>query len=128
MNMGKEEMTRRVVKAIESGRIHMLAHPTCRLINEREPINIDLDKVFEAAAENNVVMEINAAPVRLDLNDESIFRARPYKLKFAINTDAHRPQHLQFMRYGVGMAKRGWLTKEDVINTYDVEKLLKMFG
>ena len=126
-NMKKDEMTARVVKAMKSGYMSILAHPTARLINEREPIALDLDKVFEAAKENNVVMEIDALPMRLDLNDENIFRARPYGLKFAIDTDAHRLSHLQLMRYGIGMAKRGWLTKEDVVNTLTLKDLLKLF-
>ena len=126
-NMKKDEMTARVVKAISSGYVNILAHPTARLINEREPIALDLDKVFEAAKENKVIMEIDALPQRLDLNDENIFRARAYGLKFAIDTDAHRLSHLQLMRYGIGMAKRGWLTKDDVVNTQNLAGLLKSF-
>lgn len=127
LNMKKEEMTSRVVKALGGGYIDILAHPTARLINEREPIALDLDKVFEAAKENGVAMEIDALPQRLDLNDENIFRARSYKLRFAIDTDAHRLSHLQLMRYGIGMAKRGWLTKKDIVNAMPLAELLKLF-
>jgi DNA polymerase (family 10) len=95
------------------------------LINSREPIKLDLDKVFQAAKDNNVVMEVNSQPERLDLNDENIIKAREYGLKFSINTDSHRTQHLMFMRYGVGTARRGWLEKNDVINTLNTENLLK---
>jgi len=126
-NMSKEEMTNRVVKALDSGHVDILAHPTDRLINEREPIQLDLDKVFEAAERNNVVLEVNAFPSRLDLNDENILKARNYKVKFEVGTDSHRTSHLEFMRYGIGTARRGWLTKEQVINTYDLDKLLKVF-
>ena len=126
-NMSKEEMTNRVVKALDSGHVDILAHPTDRLINEREPIQLDLDKVFEAAERNNVVLEVNAFPNRLDLNDENILKARNYKVKFEVGTDSHRTSHLEFMRYGIGTARRGWLTKEQVINTYDLDKLLKVF-
>ncbi|MGC8676470.1 MAG: DNA polymerase/3'-5' exonuclease PolX [Candidatus Micrarchaeia archaeon] len=125
-NMSKDDMTARIVKALRSGHVNVLAHPTDRLINEREPINVDLDKVFEVAAENNVIMEINAFPSRLDLNDENILKARRYGVKFEIGTDSHRTSHLEFMRYGIGTAKRGWLTKDDVINTYPLNKLLKI--
>jgi len=127
LNMGKDEMTKRVVKALESGHVDILAHPTDRLINEREPIQLDLDKVFESAEANSVALEINAFPNRLDLNDENILKARTYKVKFEIGTDSHRTSHLQFMRYGVGTARRGWLEKDRVINTYPVDKLLKLF-
>ncbi len=127
LNMSKEEMTKRVVKCMESGRVNIFAHPTDRLINERAPIQLDLDKVFEAAKENNVVMEIDSFPNRLDLNDENIFRARKYGLKFSIDTDSHRTAHMDLMKYGVWTAKRGWLTKEDVINTLPLEKLLRFF-
>ncbi len=126
-NMGKDEMTKRVVKALESGHVNILAHPTDRLINEREPIQIDLDKVFEAAEANNVVLEVNSFPNRLDLNDENILKARNYKVKFEIGTDSHRTDHMEFMRYGIGTARRGWLTKQDVINTYSLADLLKFF-
>ena len=126
-NMSKEELTKRIVKALNSGYVDILAHPTGRLINEREPMVFDLDTVFQAAADNKVVMEINAFPNRLDLNDENILKARSYKLLFSIGTDSHRTSHLEFMRYGVGTARRGWLTKEEVINTYPLDKLLKLF-
>ncbi len=126
-NMDKEEMTKRVIKAIESGHLNIIAHPTGRLINRREPFQIDLDNVFESAEKNNVAMEIDAFPDRLDLNDENIFKAKKYKINFSIDTDAHRPSHLQFMRYGIGMARRGWLTAHNVLNTLPEEKLLKVF-
>ncbi|MGC9037507.1 MAG: DNA polymerase/3'-5' exonuclease PolX [Candidatus Micrarchaeia archaeon] len=126
-NMSKEELTKRIVKALSSGYVDILAHPTGRLINEREPMAFDLDTVFQAAADNKVVMEINAFPNRLDLNDENILKARSYKLLFSIGTDSHRTAHLEFMRYGVGTARRGWLTKDEVINTYPLDKLLKLF-
>ncbi len=123
----KEKMTKRIVDALNSGRVDILGHPTGRLINEREPLLADMDKVFEAAKENNVVMEINAQPSRLDLNDENAMKAKRYGLKFSIDTDAHRVSHFQYMRYGVGMAKRGWLSKEDVINTLDAKRVLNFF-
>ncbi|MDE1762491.1 MAG: DNA polymerase/3'-5' exonuclease PolX [Candidatus Micrarchaeota archaeon] len=126
-NMGKGEMTKRVVMAIEENDVHILGHPTGRLINKREPIQLDLDKVFEAAKENGVAMEIDAQPDRLDLNDESVLRARKYGLKFSIDSDTHWVDQMQLMRYGVGTARRGWLTKGDVINSLPLEKLLKQF-
>ena len=127
LNMSKDEMTKRVIKCMESGRMNIFAHPTDRLINERAPIQLDLDKVFEAARENNVVMEIDSFPNRLDLNDENIFRARKYGLKFSVDTDSHRTGHMDLLKYGVWTAKRGWLTREDVINTMPLVKLRRFF-
>lgn len=128
LTMSREEMTKRVVKAMESGQVDIFGHPTDRLIQQRDPINMDLDRVFQAAKDNGVVMEVDGFPERLDLNDENIFKAREYGLSFAIDTDAHRTGHMELMRYGIGMAKRGWLRKEDVINTQSIDKLLKFFS
>lgn len=126
-NMSKEEMTKRIAKALGSGMINIFGHPTSRVINRRDPLDYDIDKVFEAAKENGVVMEIDALPDRLDLNDENCMKAREYGLRFCIDTDAHLPFHLQFMRYGIGVAKRAWLTKNDVINTQKLEGLMREF-
>ncbi len=123
----KEKMTKRIVDALNSGQIDILGHPTGRLINEREPLLADMDMVFEAAKDNRVAMEINAQPSRLDLNDENVIKAKKYGLKFAIDTDSHRIGHMQFMRYGVGVAKRAWLKKEDIVNATDVGSFLKFF-
>jgi DNA polymerase (family X) len=127
IKLDKEAMTKRVVTALDSGYVDILAHPVDRLINQREQINVDIDDVFEAAKKNNVIMEIDSFPDRLDLNDENSIKARKRGLKFSISTDAHRTSHLQFMRYGIGVAKRAWLTKEDVVNTLKVDDLLKLF-
>ncbi len=127
-NMSKEEMTNRILKAITSNKMNILAHPMGRLINERKPIEADWDKIFEAAKDHNVIMEIDAHPKRLDLNDEMILKARKYGIKFSIDTDSHRTDELSFMRFGVGTARRGWLEKDQVINTLPLDKILKLFG
>jgi DNA polymerase (family 10) len=127
LNLNIEDMTKRVLKAFESGCVDVFEHPTERIINQRAPIPLDLDRVFESARDNGVAMEIDSHPDRLDLNDENILRARAYKLKFAIDTDAHRDHQMDLIRYGVGTARRGWLTKEDVINTMNLDSLLKFF-
>ncbi len=124
-NMDRESMTKRVITALSSGRVGIWAHPTGRLINAREPLQLDLDKIFEVAKDNDVVMEIDAYPDRLDLNDENIRKAKSYGLKFAIDTDAHRASNFDFIRYGIGTARRGWLEKKDVINTMNIERMLK---
>ncbi len=125
-NMSREDMTKRILRAFDEG-INILAHPTGRLINEREPIDFDMDKVFQAAKDQGIIMEVNSFPNRLDLNDENIIKARNYSLKFAIDTDSNKTEHLDFIRYGIGTARRGWLTKADVVNTLDVNALKKVF-
>ena len=125
--MEEKEMTARVIKAIENEYVDILAHPTCRIIQKREPIKVDMEKVLEAARDNNVIMEINAYPDRLDLNDIHTKMAVERGVKISIGTDAHNKSHLKFYELGIAVARRGWAKKEDVINTYSVEKLRKMF-
>ncbi len=127
-NMNEEEMTNRIIKALDSGRIHILAHPTGRVINGREAYPLNLEKVLEAAERNNVIMEINAFPNRLDLSDTNIMLASKYKVLFSIGTDAHRTSHMQFMRYGVGTARRGWLQKKRIVNALPLTDLQKLFS
>ncbi len=126
-NMDKDEMTSRIIKAFETGYVDIWAHPTGRLINEREPLQLDLDRLFAAAKDNGVAVEIDSYPNRLDLGDESILKARRHGLKFAIDTDSHRAGHMELMRYGIGTARRGWLEKKDVINTLGYSDLLRAF-
>ena len=128
LGMNRDDMTKRMIKAIESGYVDILAHPTDRIINTRSPIALDLDKVFQCAADNNVALEIDGYPERLDLNDENIIKAMQYKVKFSIDTDSHSTAHLSLMRYGVGTARRGWVTPDKVLNAMEPEKLLKQFN
>lgn len=123
--MGEKEITKRIINAIESGCIHILGHPTGRLINTREAYSVDLNAVAESAARNNVALEVNSSPERLDLNDTNIMLASKYNVKFAINSDAHNTSHYQVLRYGIGTARRGWLTKDKVINTMQLNELMK---
>lgn len=122
-NQSKEEMTRRIIRAMENPHVHILGHPTARLIGKREPVEFDLEEVFKAAARTGTAMEINAFPDRLDLKDEHILWARRHGVRFAVNTDSHATTHLGVMRYGVATAQRGWLTKDEVINTWPLQKL-----
>jgi len=127
-SMSKEEMTNRVIKALRSKLVTILAHPTGKLLNQRPPYEIDLEKVFEVAKEEGVIMEINSFPDRLDLNSENIMLARRYGItKFSIGTDSHRVNHLHFMRLGIGTARRGWCRKEEIINTLSKEQLEEFF-
>ena len=128
MNQSEEKMTDRVIKAIENPDVNMIAHPTCRLIREREPVAIDLEAVFRAAAKSNKIMEINAMPDRLDLKDVHAFRARELGAKLAIGTDAHSVAHLGLMRFGIGVARRAWSEPQHILNTLPLEELLAVLN
>lgn len=119
----KDEMTRRIVRAMENPYVNVIGHPTTRKINQRQPVEFDLDEVFAAAARTGTALEVNAYPDRLDLKDEHTMWAKRYGVKFAVDTDSHATTHLDHMRYGVAMAQRGWLTKDDVINAWPLGKL-----
>jgi DNA polymerase (family 10) len=125
-SMDINSMTERVSKAIDSGYVNILAHPTGRIINEREAYKIDLRRIAEKAEERNVIMEIDSYPSRLDLNDSSIFAIKDYKIKFSVDSDAHSISHFDFLRYGIGMARRGWLQKRMVANTLPLHSLKKL--
>ncbi len=125
-NMTKEEMTERVIRAIETGLIDILAHPTGRLIGEREPYPIDMERVMDVAKRFGVIMELNAYPDRLDLNDIHCKLAKDKGVMVAISTDSHNRMHLWNMKYGIYTARRGWLEKEDVLNTRSYTDLLKV--
>jgi len=126
--MGEKEMTERIVKAMENEYINILAHPTARMIGKRDPINVDLERIFEVARETNTFMEINAFPDRLDLNDVHAKMAKERGVKLAIGTDSHSLDHMRFLKFGTAMARRGWLEKKDILNTYDLREIEKIFG
>jgi DNA polymerase (family 10) len=125
---GREAMTRRIVRAVENPCVHVLGHPTARLIGRREPVDCDWDAVFEACARHHTVVEIDAFPDRLDLPADLIRRALRYGVKFSIDSDAHATGHLANLRYGVGTAQRGWLTPDDVVNTWPLDRLRGYLG
>ncbi len=121
--LDREAMTRRLVRACENPHVHVIGHPTTRLIGRRPGIDADLDEVFAACARTGTALEINGQPDRLDLGDEDILRARSHGAKFAVDSDAHSLLHLAYLRYGIGTAQRGWLTPDDVINTWPLRRL-----
>jgi len=125
-SMNRDEMTNRVVNALDSGLVSILAHPTGRLINERAPFAIDLEKVAESAELNNVVLEINAQPRRLDLKDTDIMLTSKFKVDYAIDSDAHSTTHYDFLKYGIGTARRGWLESSRIINTMSFGKISRV--
>jgi DNA polymerase (family X) len=117
MNQESAEMTDRLLRALECPHLRVLGHPTGRILMHRDPFPFDFEAVASAAARKNVYLEINASPERLDLTASLIRAAKARGCKFAISTDAHHPQHLANMRYGVSMARRGWLEPSDILNT-----------
>ena len=127
MTQSEEQITRRLLNAIENPHVDIIAHPTCRLIGEREPAAVDMEAVFKAALRHNKALEINAMPDRLDLKDTHIYRGRELGVKLVMGTDAHSTAQLSFMRFGVGIARRGWCRAEDVLNTRPLEEVLAFF-
>ncbi|MFF8811451.1 DNA polymerase/3'-5' exonuclease PolX [Streptomyces pactum] len=118
-----QELTRRLIRACENPYVSIIGHPTTRRIGRRPPLDADFDAVFEACARTGTALEINGHPDRLDLGDEDILRAKRYGVKFAVDSDAHATLHLAHMRFGVGTAQRGWLTGDDIINTWPLQRL-----
>ena len=127
-NQSRDRMTQRVLRAIENPHVDIIGHLTTRQIGKRPPVDLDLEAVFEAASRSGTVMEINSHPDRLDLSDEHILWARRHGARFAVNTDAHAVPHLEHRRFGVGTARRGWLTKDDVINAWPLAKLRRFLA
>ena len=124
--MSKAAMTRRIVRALRHPRVHILAHPTGRLIGRRDPYALDLPAVIAAARDYGVLLEINAQPDRLDLNDAHVEMARDAGVKLVVSTDAHRTQELDYMRFGVNQARRGWCEAGDIANTRRLAVLRKL--
>jgi len=124
MTMPADEMTERLLKALRNPYVRILGHPTGRHLLKRDPFAFDVEKVFAEAQKQGVILEINASPERLDLCDRHVRLARDRGMKLVVSTDAHHPDHFDFMRYGVMTARRGWMEKTGIINTLPPEKLL----
>jgi DNA polymerase (family 10) len=127
-DLPRDKQTERILRAMDNPFFNILAHPTGRLINEREPYDVDLERLMEAAAKRGCCMELNAHPDRLDLKAAHCQAARELGVKIAISTDAHSTDNLDYMRLGIGQARRGWLEADDVLNTRswkDLKALLK---
>ena len=123
--MEKARMTDRIIKAMRNPYIKIISHPTGRILKRRDEYQIDFEKILRAAREFKVILEINSFPERLDLNDQNIRRAKEAGVKMVINTDSHHKDQLRFMEFGIAQARRGWAKREDIINTYPVEKMLR---
>jgi DNA polymerase (family 10) len=125
-NLSKEEMTKRVLKAIENPNVDFLCHPTTRQIQRREPIQLDVEKIMEAAKDNGTILDIDSYPDRLDLKDEYIRKAVEIGAKLGVSSDAHSVVQLHYLELGIAQARRGWATAKDIVNTKKVEEFLKM--
>jgi DNA polymerase (family 10) len=126
LDLTREEQTERIIRAMDRPHFSIFAHPTGRLIGERDPYDIDLERVMDAALERGCYLELNAHPSRLDLNDASCRMAKEKGLKVAISTDAHTTVGLETIRFGIEQARRGWLDPDDVLNTRSLRKLRKL--
>ena len=127
-NQSEAETTQRLIGAARNPYVHILGHLTGRLLLEREPYKVDHRAVIEACAATGTWIELNAFPNRLDMDWRWWPFAKSQGVKCAINCDAHRFEHAAFLRLGAGIARKGWLTKEDVVNTLPLKALLKELG
>ena len=123
----REEMTERILKAMENEHVDILNHPTGRLISRRAPYEVDLQRIFKKAADRNIFLEVNSFPDRLDLKDVHVKAAIEAGAHLVISTDSHNKEHLRYIEYGIATARRGWAEKKDVINTKPLKKLPEYF-
>jgi DNA polymerase (family X) len=123
-----DRITRRIIRACENPYVHIIAHPTGRLRGVREQYELDFDAIYRKAKETNTAFEINSFPDRMDLNDLNCRRAKEAGVKICISTDAHAVEHLAYIRFGIAMARRGWLTAADVLNTRSADALAALLG
>jgi DNA polymerase (family 10) len=126
LDMPRTEMTKRMLAALHNEQVDVLGHPTGRIIQKREPVQADLPIIFDAAAGQNVVLEINAAPFRLDLSDTNCRIAHEHGARFSVGSDAKAKEDLAFMELGMATARRGWLESKDIINTLHLRDLLNV--
>lgn len=127
-NMSRDRMTRRIKKAISNPLVDAVAHATGRIINKRNPYAVEMEDLIAAAAKYETLLELNAAPDRLDIDDKTCLEAKRHGVKISIATDAHHSTGIDYMRYGIYQARRGWLETEDVINTLRYRELVKNLG
>jgi DNA polymerase (family 10) len=130
VHMGQQQkeraITGRLISAIENENVDIIGHPTGRIIDRRPPYEVDMQAVLEAASRTGTAMEINAYPTRLDLDDVNARAAKEMGVKMSIDSDAHEPEQLRVMKYGVNVARRGWLEKEDLLNAMSLQELMKV--
>ncbi len=122
--LSREEQTKRVIRAMENPHVDIIFHLTGRKINQRDPIDIDMDEVIKVAKRTGTVLEIDAYPDRLDIKDEYIRKCVEVGVKMSIDSDAHAVNHLRLLEHGISQARRGWARKEDIINAWPLKKML----
>ncbi len=123
-NTNKKDMTKRIINGLSHPKAKILSHPTGRLLNQRPGYELDWDTLFDFCKKNNKALEINASPLRLDLPDTLVHEAIKYGVKMVIDTDSHDQSHMDMMKYGISVARRGWATKDAVLNTLPYDKLI----
>ena len=124
--LSRSEQTKRIIKAMENPNVDIIFHLTGRIINRREPIELDVDEIIRAAKRTGTILEIDAYPDRLDIKDDYIKKCVEAGVKMSIDSDAHSVSHFKFLEHGISQARRGWAAKEDIINVWPLDKMLKM--
>ncbi|MFH1451088.1 MAG: hypothetical protein ABIF89_00570 [bacterium] len=127
LKMEKENMTKRIITAMENPNVDIISHPTGRLLKRREEYQIDFDKILQSARKTGTILEINSSPERMDLMDKNIRKTKEAGVKMVINTDAHEKNQMKLIKLGISQARRGWATKKDIINAWPLLKLLSFF-
>ncbi|MBI2590431.1 MAG: DNA polymerase III, partial [Candidatus Blackburnbacteria bacterium] len=122
----RDEQTKRILAAVEHPKVKILAHPTGRMLNDREGIDANWDKIFESCLKHNVFLEINSWHARLDLPDQLVHEAVKLGLKLVISTDSHASDQMEMIKFGVSVARRGWAEASDIINTRSFEEVQKL--
>lgn len=125
LRQDREQITRRLLNAIQNPHVDLIGHPRAQLLPDREPVDADMDAVFAAAKEHHTALEINANPLRLDLEAQYARRAMEMDILLSINTDAHEPEQMDLLNYGILTARRGWVTAKSVLNTWDVDRFIR---
>ncbi|MFP4332211.1 MAG: DNA polymerase/3'-5' exonuclease PolX [Campylobacterales bacterium] len=128
MNLSRKKQTQRLIKAIKNPKVHILGHPSNRMIQERGPIEADWERIFEVCRDEGVALELNSSPKRLDIDDIYAKKAKEMGVHICLNTDSHTTDSLEFVDYGIDEARRGWLEKSDIINTKNLKELKKFLG
>ena len=124
-SISKEEQTKRLITAMYNPHVDILYHPTCRIIQERLPLDIDFEKIMDVSKKTKTLLEVDSSPERLDLQDEYIKLAIDNGCKLVIDSDAHDKSHFHFLKFGASQARRGWAERKDIANTLPLDKFLK---
>jgi DNA polymerase (family 10) len=124
-DLPRDEQTQRLIRAMENPHVDIIFHPTCRLINARPEIELDLDAMIKTAKRTRTVLEIDAYPDRLDLRDEYVKKCVEAGVLMSIDSDAHAPEHFSVLKFGIAQARRGWASKDDILNTSPLRAMLR---